>query len=503
MKSESIIQKIKDVSQYLMWLLFGILMICIQDALYQTFKDFYYNISCMALLVILMLVRKEFRPNRWALIPSLAIVAYSINYLYDTRNDWGFEYKRVIFTRHFVYAMIAFFIFSLFFSKKKVEIEWKRTITGILCLTFVIFAAVMEYSEAFKILFPIFVILSVGKLSKKELKKQVNIISLAMYSTFFVLMTWSLVTHPEKSTYGRYEGIFFFPIVTGLLSSIGIIAAIHFVYEFWFKTKEKREEENKWIKIARIGSIFMALYPFAMLFLSTNRASWLGTSFVLITYFFYCICKSNKMVKAIAFSLIGIMIVGGCFGFVWMSHNFVATDFIEKHNLEEESSIYYLVCHLPSVRDHSNTAVFEPGTVGDALDYMSSDRVGIWVAGLRQVTLLGKNETAVTLPDGCVVGHVHSTLIDWLMRYGLICGTIGIAWILTSIGFSIFYFFKKQEKWIVSFAWLTFAVGVFIVEKECFAEMLPMVSLLLQYSFFYNIDDEASTSDVITKETTN
>lgn len=492
-------EKIRTISIFVMCFLYFSLMILVADALYQTFKDFYYNTACIILMLALMLIRKDFKIHKLATVPAIFVFLGAVNYMYDTRNNWGIELKRVLFTRFVLYTVIVLFLLSLFFNRARI-IEYKRTICGVLCLLFVFGAAALDYEDLFKTAFPLMLILFAGRINKDELKKLTDLIALSLYATFFVFMTISLIIHPERSNVGRYEGIFFFPIVTGLLSSMGVISSMHFIYKMWGDKDNSNVVNNKIVKYI---PIVMFLYAAIMLISSTNRAVLLGLLVVMTAYIIFLIFRANKTIKIIVTALLLTVIVSGSIGINWMAHNFSPDAFIAKHNISMDNILYYFIDHLPSVQTYSSTGVFEPGSVLNSLDRMSSDRLGIWVAGLRQATLFGKNETAVTLPTGFVYGHVHSTLIDWIMRYGAIVGSIGLIWLVASVIRLAYDFFKRREKWSLAFWWVAFSLGVFLVEKECWAELLPMTVILFQYRFFYGIDEGEggdNIEEIVTKE---
>lgn len=481
----------KSISIFLLCCAYFTLMIYVADSFFQTFKDIQYNIACMALLIIVMLIRKDFKLNKLAIVPSIVVVLGAINYIYDTRNDWGIHYKTVLFTRYFLYALILLFLLSLFINKNYI-IEYKKNVFGILCAVFVLGAGIMEYTYAFRVVYPLMLVLFVGRIEKSELKKLINIVALSMYATFLVLMTCSLIIHPEKTVVGRYEGMFNFPIVTGLLSSIGIISSLHFIYESWVSSEKKNI--NKSIVVKWLPFVMLA-YATVMLIISTNRATLLGILLITLVSIAYFVSKMSKNVRLIFGVLALAILVCGLTVFAWMSHNFEPYGFTVKYNIGNDSIAYYFIWHLPMIRSESTTGVFAPGTVGDALDSMSSDRVGIWVTALKQITLFGKNPTSVALPNGAEYGHVHSTLIDWLLRYGAICGSTGLVWLFSSTGKIIYDFFYKKEKWMLSFLISIFSIGVFLVEKEAWAELLPTTMILLQYRFFYDIEEDDEKAD--------
>lgn len=487
-------ERTKRILFVILWYAYFFLMVMVARDLYQNHKDFHYHIASIVLIAIAMLLRKDFKLSFLSFIPASAIVLGGINCLYDARMEFGREYKLVLLSRYCLIAAFVIWVLSILLSEKRNKPEWKKTLGGVLLLIFVILASIIKYNKAYYFAIPLFLILSVGKLERRDISEQMKLIAIAMYLNFFISMTVSVISKPNLGSTGRYEGIFFFPVVVGFISSTAIFASLYYlktVCREWKNLNLSRKRKRVLI------FLLLIIYPIIMLVLSGNRAILLGNAVIIITFLVRLICLGSKKVKITAIIVAAVLMIGGSIGVVWMSHNFNSVEFAERINLDKQSMGYYFVVHLPQVSEYNSTGVFEPGTLMASLDATSSDRLGIWVTGLKKVTLLGKNDTSIILPTGEDAGHVHSTYIFWLLFYGAIAGAIGIVWMIYNFVEILIRLFHRNGE-LIPALFIMLALGVFSVENEQFMELLPMLMLIFSYRFFYDIDDESKEKMVET-----
>lgn len=473
---------LKKILTLVLWCAYFYLMVMVARDLYQTFKDFHYHLANMVLVALAMLIKKDFRIKWVSFIPACAFGLGGINYLWDSRMNFGREYKLVLFSKYCLIAALIVWCISLLMSEKPNEYKWKKSIGGGLLLTFSILASIVKYDFAYYFIVPLLLVLTIGEIDRERIKEQMNLIAIALYANFAIPMTYSLAVRPQRSNVGRYEGIFFFPVVVGILSSMGIFASLHFFMET-YKRKSKLSASSFSRKIVLLS--IMMVYPCVMLILSGNRSAFLGIFIIVVSFSIFGITRLSRKVQILAIVLAAIIIIGSFGGLLWMSKNFDSQKFVESKNIDTRSILYYFVEHLPSIREYNSTGVFQPRTIWASLDATSSDRLGIWVTGLKKVTLLGKNDTLIILPTGEDAGHVHSTYIFWLMYYGAIVGGIGIIWMVYSFVNEIVRFFVKREGELIPVLFTMFAFGIFGVEREMFEELLPTLMILFGYRFFY------------------
>lgn len=468
-----------------LWYAFFFFMIMIARDHYQTFRDFHYHIAMIALVAIAMLTRKNFKLKLLSFIPAGIIVLSGLNYIYDERAEFGWEYRFVLLSRYCLIAGLVIFFLSIVLSKEDLCFGWRRSLGGILLILFVTTASVIKYTGAYSLYFPVILILLVGKLDKDAIREQMDLIAISMYINFLISMTVSVIKEPTLGAGGRYGGIFLFPVVVALLSVMALFSILHFLkksIDNWQNTLPNIRCRNL------IILALLSIFPAVMLFLSGNRAVMLGVLIIIAAFAVHFIRGRKLKTQIISFSLVGVLLIVGAVGIIWMSQNFNSHDFAEKLNIDSESAGYYFIDHLPSKRESSPTGVFKPGSVWASLDATSSDRLGIWVTGLKKVTWFGKNDTTIILPTGENSGHVHSTYIYWLLLWGILGGGLSIIWVLYLFFDEIIYLFHKKGE-IIPGLFIMLAFGVLFVEKQLVQELLPTMMIVFSYRFFYEIED--------------
>ena len=449
---------------------------------YQVPKDIFFHIAGSCLILLAFWIRKIKLLSLPKCFFALAFAGSAMVYLYINRNSWGPEYAKMLCSTFFMYFLCGLFVIDSLENK----VDFKNNLSKNWFLYVFLFATILLMAigqkYASQVVAPI-AVLYLTPISEKTWKKQILFLSEASYLVFVFLLVKSFIVAPHEQYLQRYVGIFFFPVAGGLLSFIAIFGCFYMYHYFMEKNSNKK---------MRILFAVGLLFPIAALFLFMDRAVILGTVTMVMGMFIFCSDKKKAMKRGlIIFSIVVLL-----FTALMISLSIFLS--IDTHDLEEYvyntskySPLKYIAYLLiDSTKAESYTGVFKIHSIWNALDRFSSARIGIWICGLKKVTLFGTTNMTVYLPNGENYEHVHNTYIEWLMRLGFIGGIPLNIWYFSYLVKAIKKKMTGGLALFPSFLIAIFNFTFFIVERELFCGLPLFMLLIFQYPLLRSFKEE-------------
>ncbi len=459
-------------------------------SMYQTFKDIYfYTGACALMLGVLFVGRaKLFKISK--ILCGILAVAAILGYQVIHRNDWGPHYAMLLIAKHTMFVMLALAVWVFIEEKSWKKLRLRKDWFPFLFFAVVLITSIIDIKYMIYALIPVLVWYSVP-LSREGWKKMITLFAAAGYCAFVLIMTLSLILKPNEFESGRYIGYFMFPAIAGVVAALGLLSG------FWlWKTYCSRIER----KALRIGSLVLILaYPLFALAFVFNRAAVVGMA-VAAMLMFAVSAKKDRKVKArkrlIILAGIALAVV-----VTWI----VTVKILQKTDLTgineylkektesgDDKGLYIVSRFIGTVSiDESRTGLFEAGTLMNALDTMSSTRVGIWYLGIKNIRFFGGSDLSVTLPNGDFAPHTHNTYLDFLLRFGIFGGGIMIVWFFAYIIMAAKRHTEYDDSVFFTMLWSFFCIMFFMLERELWTNLPAFMFLLLQYPLLMRFIDDS------------
>ncbi len=461
-------------------------------SVYQVKKDAFFYLGICSVILITLVIRKAHLFDIKKIAVSVLAFAYILYYQYIHRADWGYQYRDMLIVKHISFLLLGISVWDMIErdSYEERQIIRSKVLAGVFCVAFGV-ALILGQEYVAVILIPVFVWYQMP-VDKDSWRRLINTLSAAFYCTFVVMMTWSLIVSPDGYTSGRYEGIFIFPGVGGILASLAIFSTIYLWLQYRYIVNKK------WLR--NLILILLLAFPVFSFFLFFNRAAVI--SMIITGVFMWVIsAKTDRKKKALRRGIIVIIMA-----IVLFVAEIVAIKTLQKADLSgvqeyvrengEKPGMYVLNRIIGTVTSkESRTGLFEGGTVINAFDTMFSTRISIWYLGIKNIRLLGNAELGVTLPDGEFVAHTHNTYLDWFLRLGIIGGTLMVIWFIVYLAVAIRRHLECDAEVLFPLIWAIFCIGYCLVERELWNDFPTFLLVLFQYPLLFKLSGERKQNE--------
>ncbi len=431
-------------------------------SMFQTFKDIYFFAGSCALMLGIMFFRRAnlFRFSK--IICGIAAVACILGYQVIHRNDWGPHYRYLLIAKHMMFVLFALAVWVFLEEKDWKKIRLKKDWYPFLFFAVILTTVIIDWKYIFYVIFPV-VVLYATPMSSDMWKKYTTLLATATYCVFGFIMTLSLIVKPHEYDSGRYIGIFVFPAIAGVIASLALITG------FWLWKTYSHLLSNKIRRVVVL--IALMVYPLFALLYVFNRASVLS---IFVTGILMLVVGSDRNRRAKARKRLIVLAVVSVVGIAtWIvtikvlqntDLSGISSYLSEKNKSGDDQGLYILHRIIGTVTiDESRTGLFEPGTLMNALDTMSSTRVGIWYLGIKNIRFFGCSDLSVTLPNGDFAPHTHSTYLDFLLRFGIFGGGIMIIWFFSYIIKAAKRYTEYDDSVLFTLIWSFFCIFFFMV----------------------------------------
>ncbi len=454
----------------------------------QMFKDIYFYGACCGLILMTLAIKRVNLFTWPKIIFVIACVAGIFLYQYIRRNDWGPHYRDMLIAKHLMLVTFALVIWNIIETRKLVAFSTRNKFFVILFFVAFIVGMILDSASIVDILIPMLAWYQTP-MNRSKWKKFIDYLSYSIYIVFAFYMTKSFIVMPDGFQSGRYVGIFIFPAIGGVISTLAIISGFH----IW--TIIKGRICKKTIRILTL--IVLLVYPLFGFFIIFNRASVLSLAFALL-FMFIVSAKDERKKKAAKRGII----VGGIILFLFVGYIVTVkvlqntdltaiTEYLEENG--EKPGMYIISRFIGTVTiEESRTGIFKAGTLLNAFDTMSSTRLSIYYLGVKNIKLFGESELGVVLPNGDEVWHTHNTYLDWLLRMGYVGGILMILWFFGVTVMAVRRHFEMDESVKYTVLWSAFCIPFCFIERELFTYLPMFLILMLQYPFLVDFKEDNS-----------
>ena len=381
-------------------------------ASYQVFKDGLFFKGSILLLVAVMIIRKVKLLNIPIIATALTWTALVTNYLYDHNNDWGEQWREYLILKAIAYGLMLLIVVNMIQTKSISKARVKSPFFWIVLITFC-GAYALEPAHTLPILCPI-LILYLTPIEKEVWHKIEISVAIGVVLAFTVFMIQSLVQANDNYIGGRWYGL------AGIAQN-GAIAALAFSCLLFLLFYNIRVLKKWYITVPILLECVFCLYILSRVW---SRSGIMAAAFVIVIFALLTVINTKKR-RAIFFSTLAVL------GLVLAV---AGTTMVAKIDAEGGKVPNFLRGMRPIAAFFDETIELEApeslqgsGRFWIIMDQMTSGRVSIWSAGVKQATLLGKNDISVSFGE-YFYDHMHNSFMDWIVRYGWIVGILLNVW---------------------------------------------------------------------------
>ncbi|MCR5722068.1 MAG: hypothetical protein K6G72_06975 [Lachnospiraceae bacterium] len=463
-------KNVKRITEFLLVFLMTYNIINVHERAYQTGKDYCSFAAIMALIVLLLVVSGTDFKKWYTIVLFLACIAGAITYIVvkDIGPDtYGVDYHKVVILKVFLFAVSVFSFVNAFCGRKKVE--YLKSIIRVpffwlSIFTFVLVAFVDR--EWVPFLCP-FILVMLSKIDKDEWMVLADSFAASYFLVFVLKFTHSLIVDPQGyDITGRYRGLFLNVSKVAAFSGVALVCVVYFFIRLVRAGKTVRFRIFCYILIA-----LMFAYSAVAFMMVRGRSGELGLliSFMAAFAFLHGKEKTSATLArlAILFGFLAVLIIAT----VIMAN--VLQSKIQSGQLKYED-LSYSMAHIAALAGKGKSrGLFEAGTLANALDELSAQRLTTWKDLGRQIIPFGTIENADYA--------THSTYLWWLVKYGLYPGTLIIIWFIIYIFLAAVQAVRKSPYVIFPLLWATFYAGAFLPSNEYWKDPGGLMLLVFVY----------------------
>lgn len=461
----------------------------VSESIYQTIRDYYFAISVSFFLLAVLMLQKVKPTNilLYIFIPIYCYIAY--RWLKTNEMNWGEELQNVYKMRWVCGGILGVSLLDMIRYKKIApfkERNWFATIIYIVSALFAFF--ISKKGQYTPVLLMPFIPFYLIKFNRKDWSKWILSFTFGYYGAFVYTMLQSFRMVPYTGE--RYCGIY---INHGLF---GIFIGGAFVCSLWWFLLTIRHKLNICLKVC--SGIAML---FSVVCLIMNGARVAELAVVMTAVVVFCIwggkCEKKEIgyrtMCVIQFALICMVLL---IGFLTLLNRFdkESIEIAIQNEVVREKVLYWFGRANTFFDAKSKYGITKEGSLINAIDRFSSDRISYALAYLKDLNLFG-HEYIYAEFEGYAFSHPHNTFVYWLFGLGIISGLMLIGWNIRYILITFRNVIKQKEVFIMPFLWVVYFTVASLNEDILWVYMTGFILLIMQYPLLVKMQEETEKTD--------
>lgn len=454
----------------------------VSESVFQTHKD-YYLISavCYFILSVLLLQRIKLQ-NIWIYIFSLLYGMLALWWLKNNEMNWGEELQNVYKMRWTLGGLLGVSLIDAIRYKKFIKIRERNWISSCIFLIAAVFACVISWGKYYTYILIIpFLLFYILCYSWDDWKQWTFCLTFGYYAAFVYTMIKSFVNVPYIGE--RYHGIY---INHGLF---GIFIGGAIICTFWWFYVLLKNKEKIWKKV-----LCVIAFLFAVLCLLLNGARVAELAVVVTVMVIAVVLGGKREAKQVAYRLLMTFLATliCVVGFVIVlsilnTYEEDSFDAIIENEIIRENVRYWCNRAHTAFNAESKYGLVQEGTLLNAIDRFSSDRISYAIAYLRDANWFGHEHLYIQIGD-TPFGHPHNTFIYWIYGLGMFAGIFLFIWIISYAVLTMRYAIKDRGVYIFPFMWVAYFMTAGLNEDILWIYVTAFILLILQYPLLVKID---------------
>ena len=408
--------------------------------------------------------------NKWLYIAGAVYCLVYGGYCLST-GYFGYapDIVKVMFRQGIVFGMLVVLVTDAICKKafcrlREIDIS-KVALFGLAIL------GILAFSEDYHNLtiLGIFVICALISFDSKRVENLIICFAVSniLGTTYVACLSFLAVPYTGEA---RYYGIFTYLHGYGMYIGSGIVCCIFLIVCGYRK---------KW-NMKRLLCIVLPFLGFeTFTFVVVNsRSALLGI--IALAIVFGCVMLSKIKRKKIAVGIVLAVIVAVATfvgAIVYLGVNYDShLDFMEAN----KALAFYASVMSRTLRSDYSVGIFPAGTLPNAIDTFTNQRLSIWKRIVDQLKWFGGNSGYIKVTEEWTTGP-HSTYMGYLNMWGIVVGTLYCVALFYVLVKAAKLLKKNSENGIALFGlmWYVFSLAVFINEMVHFYGFLAVVCMLI------------------------
>lgn len=473
------------------FILFALITYALNKANCQPFQlliDSWFYAACSLLLAGVLIMRFKSANNKWAhIVVACAYYGYAINYLITHNDDYGYQYRNYLIFQFISRGLFLLILVDVIFSKELVRINSQNRWYVMICTVAVGIAIALNYVSAVFILFPLGGLL-LTNISATKWNKLMLSLSAGYYSMWAALMTKSLIQHPYGDTGRYYAGNFGAPTSAALITVGAFVSAIYLLEGLLKWSIDDCKRTIKTVAICVVAACLLyACIAISMIGIRSGQLAVIVTTFIYILLY-----NNNTAPEKIRKRRIWMLTVaGGIVAAFIILAIILAHVSIDWDGLAQmmpgtflKNKVSFLGIQIESLNHRSSYAgVIPEGSVWNAIDRLSADRISIWCEHIKHMNLWGTEDIAVLYGNG-----PHSVYIWILRKFGWIggiplCSCLVISGIISARRVS-----QRESEYMCSLLWIIAFLSFGLTDQIPWQYSMGLFFLIMQYPLIIEMD---------------
>ncbi len=430
----------------------------------QTGKDLLLYLALLFLTFLIIFLRGISFRNLKIIIWFAVCCAVVFLYIRIRGIDaahYGEVYSKVVWLKISLVGAFAFMLPDMIVRRPKlISIKYKSPALWL----FVAAAVVcLQINRSYVIMILPMLSFLYTDIDKERWTELMDCLVLSLLTVFLVLFTRSLILKPNLyGTDGRYAGTFLNNSKIGELCGIALICLLY-IFIRWFRSEPRN-------KLFIVPFIIIAGYVAYATHIVAGRAGELGVLLAIVCAFVFLNKKEDRKATKKRLIILLCLVILSVLSLVVMA-NVLAT--VVSKEIIEGDRLSYFMSHVLAMTEKESRGTYEPGTILDALDHLSSGRLTLWHECAKDIIWWGR------VPEARL--WTHSTYLYWFVGYGILGGIIIVAWFVSVIAVSIVETVKRNKAVSFTLIWVAFIAGFIFASNEYFDSIGVVILILLQY----------------------
>lgn len=448
------------------------------DALYQTFKDYFYYKGIALFLIVLILIRKVSVLNVPILATTAVYVIASVKYFIAAQYEA--ELRNAVLAKCAAWGLFLIILVDIIRTGKTTRFNKENKLFPYIALFAFSCAMAMNFQYSICMFCP-FAAFYLTPISKRQWIWLVDCLTTAYYGAFVWVMTKSLIKVPyhgkyvlggEDSLY--YFGVFTTPCIIGFFCAGAFVCVMYWFVKFW--TAEKRD-------LMKVGLCILAMvFPAYATLIISSRNSELGILACALFVFVFVMPKRPNAWKKRGIGLLAAMTAAALCGvlLLWFLSKVDIASLDSVNGILGKRFVKWRGVAKQMFTGKSTYDFFPQRPILRAIDELMSNRLGILAQAFKQISFFGSTSMSVVIGDIDFV-HPHNTYVSWLMMYGWLGGIPMIIWFFSFLVRSVGGVLKKNYIYLFPFLWGAFLLFSMMFETMAWMYPTSFVLLFVQY----------------------
>lgn len=310
------------------------------------------------------------------------------------------------------------------------------------------------------------------------------IFCLSYYIVWGVLSVKSLILFPYGNE-GRYYTGMWGSSAPAAMFSLGAVVASLLLLDRFLKTRSEMKRVYKaLILFVLFSAVFLSVFFISLIGSRSGELASVACVFMYaVTYEGIDEPKENvkkrrRVLLTVLGCFISLVILGVFATLIFrVDFNHIAEDISNEFF---KNKIIFIGNQIYSLNNRHSYGILPEGSIWNAIDRLSADRISIWVGHLRYMTWFGSDDIGQVNGNG-----THSTYLWCLRKFGWIVGTVMCVVVVLAGIICLKRVLQKKQEYMFSFLWSTAFLVYSLTDQTLWQHSLGFMYIISLYPVLF------------------